>query len=105
VAAWPKAWTVFAISNAGIVGSNPTQGMDFCIVCIHSFVVLFCLYVGAFRPADPPAKESYWLCIESRNWKSSQGPEKGCRAALSNAAPTGAMAPAMYFSGALRKHI
>jgi hypothetical protein len=23
-----KAWTVFTRSNAGIVGSNPTQGMD-----------------------------------------------------------------------------
>jgi hypothetical protein len=28
VAARFKAWTVFARSNAGIVGSNPTQGMD-----------------------------------------------------------------------------
>jgi hypothetical protein len=28
VAAQCKAWTVFARSNAGIVGSNPTQGMD-----------------------------------------------------------------------------
>jgi hypothetical protein len=28
VAARSKVWTVFARSNAGIVGSNPTQGMD-----------------------------------------------------------------------------
>jgi hypothetical protein len=28
VAAQSKAWTVFARSDAGIVGSNPTQGMD-----------------------------------------------------------------------------
>jgi hypothetical protein len=33
-----KAWTVFARSDAGIVGSNPTQGMD---ICVH----LFCVYV------------------------------------------------------------
>jgi hypothetical protein len=39
MAAQSKAWTVFALSNAGIVGSNPTVGMDvgvrlFC-VCEH----------------------------------------------------------------------
>jgi hypothetical protein len=34
VAARSKARTVFARSIAGIVGSNPTQGMDICIVCI-----------------------------------------------------------------------
>jgi hypothetical protein len=28
VVARSKAWTVLARSNAGIVGSNPTQGMD-----------------------------------------------------------------------------
>jgi hypothetical protein len=36
VAAQSKAWTVFARSNAGIVGSNPTLGIDDCIVCIYS---------------------------------------------------------------------
>jgi hypothetical protein len=35
-----KAWTVFSRSNAGIVVSNPTQGMD---VCLR----LFCVYVGS----------------------------------------------------------
>jgi hypothetical protein len=29
-----KAWTVFARSNAGIVGSNPSQGMDVYIVWV-----------------------------------------------------------------------
>jgi hypothetical protein len=38
VASRSKAWTIFARSNAGIVGSNPTQGMDVC-------VSLFCVYV------------------------------------------------------------
>jgi hypothetical protein len=32
VAARSKTWTVFARSKAGIVGSNPTQGMDVYIV-------------------------------------------------------------------------
>jgi hypothetical protein len=36
VAARSKAWTVFARSNAGIVGSNPTEDM-------HVYVRLFCV--------------------------------------------------------------
>jgi hypothetical protein len=36
-----KAWIVFARSNAGMVGSNPNQGMDVCIVCVYSVFVLF----------------------------------------------------------------
>jgi hypothetical protein len=42
VAAQSNAWTVFARSNARIVGSNPTQGMDVCIVCVYS-VFVFCV--------------------------------------------------------------
>jgi hypothetical protein len=38
-----KTCTVFARSIAGIVGSNHTQGMDVCIVCIYSVFVLFCV--------------------------------------------------------------
>jgi hypothetical protein len=40
VAAQFKAWTVFARSNAGIMGSNPTQGMD---VCMFILFVLSCV--------------------------------------------------------------
>jgi hypothetical protein len=39
----PVAVRSKASSNAGIVGSNPTQGMDVCIVCIYSVFVLFCV--------------------------------------------------------------
>jgi hypothetical protein len=35
-----KAWTVFVRSNAGIVGSNPTQGMDVCVSLFYVYVVL-----------------------------------------------------------------
>jgi hypothetical protein len=42
VAGRAKAWTVFARSNTGIVGSNPTQGMD---VCLCLFCVCVVLYV------------------------------------------------------------
>jgi hypothetical protein len=35
MAARSKGTTVFARSDAGIVGSNPTQGMDVCIgLCV-----------------------------------------------------------------------
>jgi hypothetical protein len=51
-AARSKAWTVYAHSNAGIVGSYPTQGMDVC-VCVYSVFVLFCVQVEALRRADP----------------------------------------------------
>jgi hypothetical protein len=40
----PKALTVFARSNAGIVGSNPTQCMN---VCVRLFCVCVVLCVGS----------------------------------------------------------
>jgi hypothetical protein len=61
VAARSKAWTVFARSNAGIVGSNLTQAMDIC-VCVYSAFVLSCVQVAALRRADYSSKESYRVC-------------------------------------------
>jgi hypothetical protein len=78
VAVRSRAWTVFAGSNAGIVGSNPTEGMNVC-VCLFCVCVLSCVQVAALRRADSPSKESYRLCKISRNWKSGQSPTKGCR--------------------------
>jgi hypothetical protein len=54
--------SVFALSHAGIVGSNPAQGMDV-------YVRLFCVYavLCGLRRADPPSKGSYLLCKRSRN--------------------------------------
>jgi hypothetical protein len=43
VAARPKAWTVFARSDAGIMGSNPTQGMDVWCGCVYPVFVLSCV--------------------------------------------------------------
>jgi hypothetical protein len=54
VAARSKAGTLFSRSNAGIVGSNVTKGMDAC-------VRLFCVEV--LRRAEPSSKKSYRLCI------------------------------------------
>jgi hypothetical protein len=61
-AEWSKACTVFARSEAGIVCSNPTQGMDvWCLcVCLCAFFSV-CVQVEALRRADHPPKESYRL--------------------------------------------
>jgi hypothetical protein len=55
VAARYKAWIVFARSKAGIVDSNPTQGMDVC-VCVYSVFVLYCVYAAALRRAGHSSK-------------------------------------------------
>jgi hypothetical protein len=67
-----KAWAVFALSNTGVVGLNPTRGIDFCVRWI-------CVKVLALQRADPPSEESYRLCIGLINWKREKDP-KGCRA-------------------------
>jgi hypothetical protein len=43
VATRSKAWTIFAHSEAVIVGSNPTQGMDVWCVCL--FILCLCCHV------------------------------------------------------------
>jgi hypothetical protein len=43
VAVRSKPRTVFARSDAGIVGSNPTQSMDVWCVCVYSVFVLSCV--------------------------------------------------------------
>jgi hypothetical protein len=83
VATRSKAWTVLARWDAGIVGSNPSQGV---CVCFDSMLVLPCLYVAAFRRADRLSKESYhlWKMITELNkrpgpwmgWKSQWKKEK-----------------------------
>jgi hypothetical protein len=65
VAAQSKAWTVFARSTSGVVGSNPTRGLD---VCLRLLCVLSCVQVAALRRADPPSKDSYRLSTRLRNW-------------------------------------
>jgi hypothetical protein len=56
VAALSKAWHVFAQSNTGIVGSNPTQGMDVCVrlLCLCCSVCTYRLCDGLItRPRSP----------------------------------------------------
>jgi hypothetical protein len=40
VAERSEACTVFARSEAGIIGSNPTQGMD--VWCVDAFILCLC---------------------------------------------------------------
>jgi hypothetical protein len=47
VAALSKVWTVFALSNTGIVDSNPNRGMD---VCVRLFCL--CSSVCSWWPCD-----------------------------------------------------
>jgi hypothetical protein len=46
VAEWSKARTAFARSDAGIVGSNSTQGMDVWCMCLFCVCVVLCLGRG-----------------------------------------------------------
>jgi hypothetical protein len=68
MAARSKAWTVFARSNAEIVGSNPTQGMDVCVYCV--FVLGNGLATG-WSLVQGVLPTLYRL----ENWKSGQGPQ------------------------------
>jgi hypothetical protein len=70
-----EAWTVFARSNARIVGSNPTQSSD---VCVRLFCV--CVVLCALRRADPPSKESYRLCINEEIEKAAKVQQNVCSA-------------------------
>jgi hypothetical protein len=45
VAPRSEAWSLFASSNTATVGSNPTRGMDICIVCVYS-VCIVCVGSG-----------------------------------------------------------
>jgi hypothetical protein len=61
-------------------GLNHTQSMHVSIARLIPFCVVLCVRRGLMTGWSPPSKESYRLCIGSRNWKSGQGPRKGCRA-------------------------
>jgi hypothetical protein len=52
VAEWSKSWTVFARSDDGTVGSNPTRGMNVCVSIYSVFVLGSGLAMGW-------SKESY----------------------------------------------
>jgi hypothetical protein len=67
VAARSEAWTVFARSNAGIVSSNPTRGMD---VSVRLFCL--CFSVRRLQPCD--------RLIPVQETEKAAKVHKGCRA-------------------------
>jgi hypothetical protein len=74
-AALSKAWTVVGHSNSGIVGSNPTWGMD---VCVRLFYVCAVLCEGkGLATAWSPSKVSYKLCKKIKKLKKRPRPNKG----------------------------
>jgi hypothetical protein len=77
VAARSKAWTVFARSNTGIAGSNPTRGMD---VCVRLFRICVVLCVGSgLATGWSPVQGVLPTVYRLRNWKAAKV-HKGCRA-------------------------
>jgi hypothetical protein len=48
-------------------------------VCVYSVCDASCLQVVVLRRADPPFKESYWVCKRSRNWKAAKVQQNCCR--------------------------
>jgi hypothetical protein len=68
-----KAWTLFARSNTGVMGSNPTRGMD---VCVRFFCICAVLCAGSGLSTGSPTD-----CVKRlKNWKTGQSSTKGCRA-------------------------
>jgi hypothetical protein len=59
-----KAWTIFARLNNGIVGSNPTRGMDFCVGLFRVCVVL--------QRAEPRSWSPTNYVYRLRNWKTAK---------------------------------
>jgi hypothetical protein len=66
-AARSKAWTIFARSNNGVVGSNSTRGMDVCVLLFYVCVVL-CIGRG-LATGWSPSQGVLPTCIGLRNWK------------------------------------
>jgi hypothetical protein len=75
VAAPPKAWIVFVRSNSGIVGSNPTQGMD---ACLRIFNVCVVLCVGSSLATGwSPVQGVLPTMYRIKNWKICEDPTNG----------------------------
>jgi hypothetical protein len=71
----------FAGSNTGLVGLNTARSMN---VSLCLFRLFPWVQAAILQWANPPSKESYWLCTGSRYWKGGQGPIEDCRAITTN---------------------
>jgi hypothetical protein len=75
VAALSKSWTIFARSNTGVVGSNPTRGMD---VCVCLFCVCTVLWVGSgLATVWSPVQGVLLTVYRITKLKKRPGPSKG----------------------------
>jgi hypothetical protein len=75
VAELSKAWTTFARLNAGLVGSNPTQGMD---VCVRLFCVCAVLCVASgLEKGSSPVQRVLQTVFRIMKLKKRPGPNKG----------------------------
>jgi hypothetical protein len=73
-----SGWTVFACSNVGIVGSNPTRGMDVCVcvdLCIDSGLATSWSPIQGFLPPVTMKKLSNQPVLQYGN----ELPGKGAR--------------------------
>jgi hypothetical protein len=76
VAARSKSWAVFARSNAGIVGSNLTQGMNVCVRLLLCVCVV--LYVGSgLTTGWSPVQGVLPSVYSIKKLKKQAGPNKG----------------------------
>jgi hypothetical protein len=74
VAVFSKAWTVFALWSAGIVGSNPTQSMD---VCVRLFCVCVVLCTDSgLKTSWSPVHLVLPSVYKIKKVKNDQGPTK-----------------------------
>jgi hypothetical protein len=77
MAARSKAWTVFTLSNAGIVGSNLTQGIDVCI-CVRLYCVCVFLCVGrSLATGWSPTQRVLLTVYRLKKLKNPPRPNKG----------------------------
>jgi hypothetical protein len=81
VVARSKVWTVFARLNAGIVGSNPVEGIEFCIVWVYAVFMLFCVGRG-LATGWFPIRGALLTVYRIKKLKRVQGPTKGRRAVI-----------------------
>jgi hypothetical protein len=80
---WPRglrhAWTLFARSEAGIVGSNPTQRHRCLCLRLFSFCIVLCVGSGLVTGWSLIQRALPTVYKRLRNWRRGQGPTKGCR--------------------------
>jgi hypothetical protein len=81
VAARSKAVTVFARSDAVVVSSNPTKGMDVWFVCLFCVCLVLCVVRG-LATGRSPVQGVLLHVYKIKKLKSGQCSTKGCRAII-----------------------